>query len=211
MSLAQPLERGLAELGLKLPDAACTRLIGYLALVEKWNKAYNLTAVRDPREMLTRHLLDCLAIVPRVAGAALLDVGSGAGLPGIPVAIALPRLPVTLLDASHKKCAFLRQAAIELGLDNVAVVCERVEAWAPPQRFDLVISRALTDLLEFIRFAGRLLAPGGSLAAMKGVYPYEELAQIPEGWSVKETAALAVPGLRGERHWIRLERTGDRP
>ena len=208
MSLAQSLAQGLAELNLKLPPAASGKLVDYLGLVQKWNRVYNLTAVREPRKMLAHHLLDCLAVVPLVRGTSLLDVGSGAGLPGIPVAIALPRIHATLLDSSQKKAAFLKQAAIELALTNVEVVCERVEAWDTARRFDVVVSRALTDLPEFVRLAGRLVAPGGALAAMKGVYPYEELAQLPEGWPVRETIALKVPGLRAERHWVRLEARG---
>jgi len=205
MSLAQPLDRGLAELGLRPAPAAREKLLAYLDLIQKWNRVYNLTAVREPDRMLAHHLLDCLAIVPHLSGSSLLDVGSGAGLPGIPVAVALPKLPVTLLESSHKKAAFLKQAAIELRLDNVDVACERAEAWATSQRFDLVVSRALADLPEFIRLAGRLLAPGGTLAAMKGVYPYDELAQLPKGWRLKEAAALRVPGLRAERHWLTFE------
>lgn len=210
MSLALPLGQGLAELGLNLSPAAEKKLLAYLDLIHKWNRVYNLTAVREPGRMLVQHLLDSLAIVPRLSGANLLDVGSGAGLPGIPVAIALPRLPVTLLESSHKKAAFLRQTAIELHLENVVVACERAEAWDTSQRFDLVVSRALGDLPDFIRLAGRFLAPGGALCAMKGVYPYDELARLPEGWSVKEAVALKVPGLRAERHWLRLEPAGDR-
>ena len=208
MSLAQPLAQGLAELGLKLTPAACEKLVAYLGLIQKWNRVYNLTAVREPRKMLSHHLLDCLAVVPHVAGTSVLDVGSGAGLPGIPLAIALPRLHVTLLDSGHKKAAFLKQAQIELALTNVTVVSERVQAWDTAQRFDLVVSRALTDLPEFVQLAGRLVAPGGCLAAMKGIYPYEELAQLPAGWRARAPTALKVPGLRAERHWVCLEPAG---
>jgi len=205
MSLAQALSQGLAELDLTLAPAACGKLLDYLGLIEKWNRVYNLTAVREPRQMLSHHLFDSLTIVARVSGTSLLDVGSGAGLPGIPVAIALPQLPVTLLESSHKKAAFLRQAAIELRLDNVNVIGERAESWDTPRRFELVVSRALTDLAGFIRIAGRFVGRGGSLGAMKGAYPHEELGRLPEGWTVKEVVALTVPGLRAERHWVRLE------
>ena len=208
MNLSQPLAQGLTELGLQLGTAAHARLGDYLGLIQKWNRVYNLTAVREPRKMLAHHLFDCLAVAPRVAAENVLDAGSGAGLPGIPLAIARPSMHVTLLDSSHKKAAFLKQAVIELALDNVSVVCERVEAWDTPQRFDLVVSRALTDLPEFIRLAGRLVAPAGALAAMKGIYPYEEIAQVPAGWRVSEATALKVPGLRAERHWVRVERAG---
>ena len=211
MNIEQPLAQGLAELNLPLPAAARQQLIDYLALLQKWNKVYNLTAVREPRKMLGHHLLDSLAVVPHVSGTKLLDVGSGGGLPGMPLAIALPRAHVTLLDSSHKKTAFLKQAVIELGLENVTVVSERVEAWETAQRFDLVVSRALTDLPEFVRLAGRLVAPGGALAAMKGVYPHEELAQLPAGWAVKQAVAIEVPGLRAARHWVRVEPVAERP
>ena len=211
MSLARPLSQGLAELELKLAPAASENLLAYLDLIQKWNRVYNLTAVREPARMLSQHLFDSLAIVPRLSGSSLLDVGSGAGLPGIPVAIARPRLSVTLLESNHKKAAFLRQAAIELRLDNVAVACERAEAWGTSHRFDLVVSRALADLPEFIRLAGRFVAPGGALAAMKGIYPYDELAQLPPGWGVTEAVALKVPGLNAERHWLRLEPAGGHP
>jgi len=209
MNLGEPLGQGLAELGLKLASPACETLLAYLDLLQKWNRVYNLTAVREPERMLYQHLLDCLAVIPHLTGSNLLDVGSGAGLPGIPVAIALPRLPVTLLESNHKKAAFLRQAAIELHIDNVGVVGERAEAWQTSQRFDLVISRALADIPEFIRLAGRLVAPGGALVAMKGVYPYDELAQLPAGWRLAQAVALKVPGLQAERHWLRLESAGD--
>ena len=208
MNLGEPLGQGLAALGLKLGPGACEKLLAYLDLLQKWNRVYNLTAVREPDRMLSQHLLDCLAVVPHLSGAGVLDVGSGAGLPGIPVAIAVPRLPVTLLESNHKKAAFLRQAAIELRLDNVTVVGERAEAWQTAQRFDLVVSRALADLAEFIRLAGRFVAPGGALAAMKGVYPYDELAQLPPGWRLSHAVSLEVPGLRAQRHWLRLESAG---
>lgn len=208
MSLAQALSQGLAELEVTLAPAACGRLLDYLGLIEKWNRVYNLTAVREPRQMLTHHLLDSLAIVAHVPGASLLDVGSGAGLPGIPVAIALPQLPVTLLESSHKKAAFLQQAVIELRLDNVNVICERAESWNTSRRFELVVSRALTDLAGFIRVAGRLVGRRGSLGVMKGAYPSEEIGRLPEGWTVKEVVVLTVPGLGAERHWVRLEPAG---
>jgi 16S rRNA (guanine527-N7)-methyltransferase len=205
MNIEQPLAQGLAELNLPLPAAAREQLAGYMALLHKWNKVYNLTAVREPRKMLGHHVLDSLAVVAHVSGTNLLDVGSGGGLPGIPLAIALPRAQITLLDSSQKKAAFLKQAVIELGLRNVAVVCDRAEAWETSQRFDLVVSRALTDLPEFVRLAGRLVARGGALAAMKGVYPHEELAQLPAGWTVKGVEEIEVPGLHAARHWVRLE------
>jgi 16S rRNA (guanine527-N7)-methyltransferase len=181
------------------------RMLDYLALVEKWNQAYNLTAVREPGKMLTHHLLDSLSVLPHVIGNRILDVGSGAGLPGIPLALARPEWRVTLLDANHKKATFLRQAAIELKLDNVEVVCERVEAWTPPQLFDTVVSRAFSDLPEFLALAGRLCARTGIVIAMKGIYPHEELAQVPREFLLRNVVSLRVPGLDAERHAALLQ------
>ncbi len=207
MSLAAKLAQGIALLSLTVPPPTQQRLLDYLALLQKWNKVYNLTAVREAPRMVSHHLLDCLAVVPHVSAATILDVGSGAGLPGIPLALALPLAQVTLLDSSHKKAAFLRQAAIELELSNVEVVCERVEQWRPAHPFGLVISRAFSDLREFAALAGRLVAPGGELAAMKGVYPYEELTQLPAGYRLKRVVPLAVPTVRGARHLVLIEGT----
>ena len=205
MSPAEKLAQGIAELRLELPDEARRRLLDYLALVRKWNKVYNLTAVRDEEKMISHHLLDCLAVVPHVAAARIVDVGSGAGLPGIPLAVALPRSQVTLLEASHKKAAFLRQALIELGVANADVVCERVESWHPQVGYDVVISRAFSALPEFAAAAGHLCAQGGVMAAMKGVYPHEELAQLPAGMRLRGVISLAVPGLGAERHLVMLQ------
>ena len=206
MKLAAQLADGVAQLGLSLPQATQQRLLDYLSLLTKWNQAYNLTAVRDPSEMVNQHLLDCLAVVPYVSALTILDVGSGAGLPGVPLALALPNAQVTLLDSNQKKTAFLRQAAIELGLGNATIECARVERWSTAQSFELVISRALSDLSEFVTLAGRLVAAGGALAAMKGVYPHEELAHLPHGFRLRQAQALSVPGLHAVRHLLLLER-----
>lgn len=208
MNPAAQLAEGVAQLGLSLPLQTQQQLSDYVALLDKWNQVYNLTAVRGPSEMVAQHLLDCLAVVPHVSAATILDVGSGAGLPGIPLALALPHARITLLDSSQKKTAFLRQAVIELGLRNTAVECARVETWQAAQPFELVISRALSDLAEFASLAGRHLAAGGTLAAMKGVYPHEELAHLPVdfGFRLRRAQALAVPGLRAARHLLLLER-----
>jgi 16S rRNA (guanine527-N7)-methyltransferase len=204
MNLAAKLAEGVAGLGLKLPDQAQPRLLDYLELLQKWNRTYNLTAVREPSKMVGQHLLDCLAVAPHVSARTIVDVGSGAGLPGIPLALALPQAGVTLVESSHKKAAFLQQAKIELKLDNVAVACERVETWQPGGKFEMVISRAFSDLAEFVALAGRHVAPGGRLAAMKGIYPHEEVTQLPAGWRLQEAIALAVPGLRAQRHLLLL-------
>lgn len=205
MTLAQQLAQGAKELGVPLPAAAQEQLLQYLALLQKWNRVYNLTAVRETQRMVSEHLLDCLAVTPYIGEKTILDVGSGAGLPGIPLAVALPAARVTLLDSNHKKAAFLQQAVSELKLGNVAVACERVESWKPAKRFELAISRALSDLGEFVALAGRHLAPGGRLAAMKGVHPYDEIAQLPEAWPARQVIPLAVPGLRAQRHLVLLE------
>ncbi len=206
MSAAAGLERGLQALELPLASDTQAKFLDYLALIDKWNRVYNLTAVRDRGQMLTHHLLDSLAVARYVAGATLADVGSGAGLPGIPLAIARPQMSVTLIESNHKKAAFLKQAAIELALANVEVVNARVEAWESPQRFDVVISRAFSDLPEFVALAGRLCAAGGVLAAMKGVHPYEELAQLPAPYRVRAVIPLTIPGLDAERHLVLIER-----
>ncbi len=205
MSLAGELAAGIIALGLDVAPDVQRRMLDYLALVEKWNKAYNLTAVRDPAKMLTHHLLDSLAVLPHVQGRRVLDVGSGAGLPGIPLALLRPEWQFTLLDSSHKKTTFLRQAAIELKLANVDVVCARVEEWTPPYSFDTVVSRAFSDLPEFLALAGRLCAKTGVVIAMKGVYPHEELAQVPENFLLRSVVSLNVPGLDAERHAALLQ------
>jgi 16S rRNA (guanine527-N7)-methyltransferase len=204
MTLARQLAQGVAQLGLALPGPAQQSLLDYLALLQKWNKVYNLTAVREAPRMVSQHLLDCLAVAPHVGAAAILDVGSGAGLPGIPLALVLPDSRVTLLEANHKKAAFLKQAQIELNLGNVEVVCERVEAWRPGRRYEIVVSRAFSDLAEFVKLAGRHVAPGGRLAAMKGIFPHEEIAQLPQGWRLQQAVELTVPALRAQRHLLLL-------
>ena len=204
IELGSPLARGIAELGLSVIDTMQRQLLEYLALIEKWNRVYNLTAVRDPRDMLHRHLLDSLSVAPHVSAHFALDVGSGAGLPGIPLATAWPQTQVTLIDSNQKKTAFLQQAVIELGLTNVTVVCDRVETWLPNHKFDLVISRAFSDLSELVEVAGRLCAANGILAAMKGIYPHEELAQLTPEFKLQRVIPLTVPGLSDARHLVLL-------
>lgn len=204
MSLAAALDTGLEALDLQLTGELCERLLAYLALVEKWNRVYNLTAVRERERMVSAHLLDSLAVVPHLDGATLIDVGSGAGLPGIPIALARPHWQVVLLESNHKKAAFLRQAAIDLALANVEVAHARAEAWSGA--YDVVISRAFSDLSEFVALAGHLVAANGVLAAMKGVHPFEEIAQLPASHRVRRTLALEVPGLDADRHLVFVER-----
>jgi 16S rRNA (guanine527-N7)-methyltransferase len=205
MNPAQQLAGGIGELGLVIPQEVQKRLLAYLHLIVKWNRIHNLTAIRDIPAMVSAHLLDSLAVVPYLSAQSILDIGSGAGLPGIPLALAWPQSKVTLLDSNQKKAIFLRQASIELGLQNVVVVCERVESWQTQTPFDLVISRAFSDMADFFQVAARLCRAGGTLAAMKGVYPREELGRLPAGCVVRKILPLHVPGLHAERHLVLIE------
>ncbi|MFC3531640.1 16S rRNA (guanine(527)-N(7))-methyltransferase RsmG [Vogesella facilis] len=199
------ISAGLAAIGLDLSEQQVNLLEGYLGLLAKWNQTYNLTAIREEERMVSYHLLDSLTLVPQLdGGTRLLDVGSGGGMPGIPAAIARPDLHVVLLDANHKKTTFLRQAAIELKLSNVEVITGRVEAYQPEQKFDRITSRAFAELADFVKLSRHLLAADGQFVAMKGVYPYEEIAQLPEGFGVAEVRPLQVPGLDAERHLVRV-------
>lgn len=200
------LGTGLAELGLQLSVQTQGRLLQYIALLTKWNRIHNLTAIREPSRLVSHHLLDSLAVLPHLHGASLADVGSGAGLPGIPLAIVQPQWRVALLDSNHKKGAFLQQAINELPLPNAEAIVARVEDYAPSAPFDIVISRAFSDLATFVETSARHLAPGGRLIAMKGVFPDEELALLPASIRVVGAPALAVPGLDAERHLIVMAR-----
>jgi len=205
MSLEAQVAAGLAAMGIVLDAKARARFLAHLELIAKWNRVHNLTAVRETEQMVVLHLLDSLSVLPYLEGAqSIVDVGSGAGLPGIPIAIARPLARVTLLDSSHKKCVFLQQAKTELALDNVEVVCDRVEKWRPAARFDAVISRAFSDLADFVSQAQHLVAPGGRLIAMKGVYPFEEIARVPATHRV-EVLELKVPHLEARRHLVFVE------
>ena len=209
MSLMQLLSDGLGEIGIEVSDQEQTRLMQYLDLIKKWNQTYNLTAVRDTETMMTRHLLDSLSVLPHIAGPSIVDIGSGAGLPGIPLALARPDWHVVLIESNRKKAAFLQQARIELQLENVEVVAERAEDFHPKANFNTVISRAFSDLTDFIQAAGHLCTEeglGGRLAAMKGVYPHEELAQIPINFVLENIHSITVPGLKAERHLVMLRR-----
>jgi 16S rRNA (guanine527-N7)-methyltransferase len=200
------LDEGLAALGVALPDGARARLLDYAALLLKWNRVYNLTAIREPEQAVTHHLLDALSVLSHLDGIArLADVGSGGGLPGIPLAIARPALAVTSIEAVGKKAGFQQQARIELGLANFEVINARVENVHADTPFDAVISRAFSELADFVALTRHLLRPGGRLLAMKGVYPRDELARLPAGVRVVAAPALTVPGLAAHRHLIILE------
>ncbi|MDR1888698.1 MAG: 16S rRNA (guanine(527)-N(7))-methyltransferase RsmG [Zoogloeaceae bacterium] len=223
MNDQQQLEAGIAELGLTLPADAPQKLLAYRDLLLKWNKTYNLTALKNPAEAITHHLLDSLAILPWVSEvrnqaaakppvtelssvfcplSSVLDVGSGGGLPGIPLAIACPELHITLADAVQKKTAFLRQAVIELGLSHVEICHARVEDLAG--RYERITSRAFAELKDFVTLTRHLIAPGGRWLAMKGQHPAAEIAAMPTGIVVEAVQSLAVPGLAAERHLVIL-------
>ena len=196
-----PLRNGLVALA--LPGELARPLLTYLELLVRWNRAYNLTAVRDPREMVPRHLLDSLAMEPFLDGIdSLADLGTGPGLPGIPLAIARPGLRVTLVEANGKKARFLREAVRTLGLANAEVAESRIESLDRPGTFDAITARALATLPQILAFGGHLLAPGGKLLAMKGARPDEEIAALPRGWRLETLHRLTVPGLDGERHLV---------
>jgi 16S rRNA (guanine527-N7)-methyltransferase len=203
-SLRLRLCAGLAALHLRLDDNAIARLLDYVELLQRWNATYNLTAVRDPAEMVTRHLLDSLAILPYVTGETLADLGTGAGLPGIPLAIAAPERRVVLIDSNGKKARFLREAVRRLGLVNAEVVEGRVES--VEEFFDCITARAFTSLAEMLAWGGHLLAPDGVWLALKGRFPQDEAAAMPDDFRIDRTIRLDVPGLDADRHLVVIKR-----
>lgn len=205
------LRNGAGALMLDLPNSVLDKLIEYLALLCKWNAVYNLTAVRDPQQMLTQHLLDCMAALPAFAGAKrVLDVGAGGGLPGVVIAIwaqhAEPQMQVEMIDTVHKKTAFLTQVKAELGLANVIVHTGRVERWQAKEKFDVITSRAFADLSDFIEWSGHLLQKGGRIIALKGQAQQSDKESVPGGWKVLKKQGLQVPGLNAERHLVHVAR-----
>ena len=207
-ALQTQLEQGIDALGLRLPADAVGRLLDYLALLERWNVAYNLTAIRDPAEMVTRHLLDALAILPYVQGDTLADLGTGPGLPGIPLAIATPGRQVLLVDSNGKRVRFLREAIRALKLEGVRAVQSRVED--VEGQFDCITARAFASLADMLGWGGHLLAPQGIWLAMKGKAPDEELPGLPAAFAVRGIHPLRVPGLEtSERHLVVLGRITD--
>ena len=204
-TLRPDLEAGLRQLGL---DAALAEpLLAYLALLARWNQTYNLTAIRDTREMLVKHLLDSLAMHAHLDGIdTLADLGTGPGLPGIPLAIARPALRVTLVESNGKKARFLREAVRQLKLGNASVVESRIEAFDAPGSFDAITARALATLPLILQLGGHLLKADGRLLAMKGVLPADEIATLPAGWRLAAVHPLRVPGLEAERHLVEIVR-----
>ena len=215
MTLEESLEAGLAELQLPLPTSARTALLDYVALLAKWSGVYNLTAIREPARMVTHHLLDSLSVVAALDAfvgdrrdVTLLDVGSGAGLPGIPLAVARPAWRVVMLEPVHKKTAFITQAIAELGIPNATAVAARAEDHRQEPPALMAISRAFADLASFAHAAIRHVAPDGALLAMKGVHPDEELSELPPSFKVTKTLSLRVPGIDAARHLLILQQDG---
>jgi 16S rRNA (guanine527-N7)-methyltransferase len=204
---AEELSQGARELGVDLSEVQHEKLLGYLALLIKWNKAYNLTAVRDPDEMVSRHLLDSLSVVPYIQGERQLDVGSGGGMPGIPLAILFPDMNVTCLDSNGKKTRFLTQVKLELKLDNLEVIHSRAEAFQPEQPFTGIISRAFSSLEDFTQWTRHMGDTQTRWLAMKGLHPADELVALPADFRLESAQALAVPGCQGQRHLLILRRT----
>ncbi len=202
--LLTQLQRGCDALGLELDPGQRELMLAYLELLLKWNSAYNLTAVRVPAQMVTRHLLDSLAIAPRLCGQNLIDVGTGAGLPGIPMAIVFPGRRFSLLDSNGKKTRFLFQVKTALRLDNIQIHHARVESFRPPEPYDAVMSRAFASLADMATGCRHLLAPTGRFLAMKGAYPTQELAALDPAYAVSAVHTLTVPGLNEQRHLVEM-------
>ncbi|MBK1600910.1 16S rRNA (guanine(527)-N(7))-methyltransferase RsmG [Klebsiella pneumoniae] len=196
------LSRLLDEAGISLTDHQKNQLVAYVGLLDKWNKAYNLTSVRDPNEMLVRHILDSIIVAPYLQGSRFIDVGTGPGLPGIPLAIVCPESHFTLLDSLGKRVRFLRQVQHELKLDNVTPVQSRVEAFPAEPPFDGVISRAFASLNDMVSWSHHLPAANGHFYALKGLAQKEEMESLPEGYDIVEVIELHVPRLEGERHLV---------
>lgn len=200
------LRSGAEQLGIDLSPDQADQLIAYLGLLKKWNKAYNLTAVRDPDEMVSRHLLDSLSVLPYALGTRCLDVGSGGGMPGVILAAMNPHRQITVLDSNGKKTRFLTQVRVELGLQNLTVVNSRVEAYQPDHRYEMIVSRAFSSLADFTHLTRHLGSDDTRWLAMKGLYPEEELSALPVDFQVTESAQLSVPGCQGTRHLLILRR-----
>ena len=204
VSLAESLAQGIAQLELDVAAETQQKLLAYVALLHKWNHTYNLTAIRQPDQMVSNHLLDSLAVLPHLWSGRWLDVGSGAGLPGLVLALLRPQWTFTLLDSNSKKTGFMQQAVIELGLKNVTVCCARVEQWQPGEKFDGISSRAFAETAEYVALTRHLLAPHGGWAAMKGV-PQQELQRLPADVTLQQVIPLQVPGLDAARCLVILK------
>lgn len=200
--MQKKLDSLLAAAGIELPDQQKQQLLGYVGMLDKWNKAYNLTSVRDPQQMLVRHILDSIVVAPSLQGERFIDVGTGPGLPGIPLSIVRPDAHFTLLDSLGKRVRFLRQVQHELGLTNIMPVQSRVEEFPAEPPFDGVISRAFASLTDMVSWCHHLPGEAGRFYALKGQLPEDEIAQLPAAFSVESVVELRVPQLEGERHLV---------
>lgn len=205
-ALRAQLEKGIDELGIECSPHQIEQLLDYVSLLNTWNSAYNLTAIREPEQMITLHILDSLAILPLVSGESLIDVGTGPGLPGIPLAIMCPHKTFKLLDSNGKKTRFLFHARCQLKLQNLTEIQSRVEQFKPEQSYDTVLSRAFTSLAEMVDKCKHLLHPDGRFLAMKGKFPQSELSLLEKGYKVDVSHRLRVPGVEGERHLIEISK-----
>lgn len=205
------LIEGAAQLGVELSELQAAKLIHLLEELDEWNERMNLTAIRERGQQITKHLLDSLAVQPHLSGARMADIGTGAGFPGLPLAMVNPAARFTLIDSTAKKLKFIDHVAQLLSLDNVETVHTRAETYRPPERFDCVLSRAVGPIERFVRWSGHLCVGGGRLLAMKGRYPTDELASLPVGWKLAAVHRLDIPGLNEERHLVEICRSHDRP
>jgi 16S rRNA (guanine527-N7)-methyltransferase len=204
------LQSGAAQLGIPLSDEDAQKLLRLLEELDDWNQRMNLTAIRERPQQITKHLLDSLSVHAFIQGARVLDIGTGAGFPGLPLAIAMPSVRFTLLDSTAKKLTFIDHVSALLNISNVETVHMRAENFFPKERFDCIISRAVGRIEAFVKWSGHLCVGGGRLLAMKGRYPTDELAQLPNGWKLAAVHRLTIPGLDEERHLVEICRSHDR-
>lgn len=198
------LQRALSETALNISESQQQQLIALTELIHKWNKAYNLTSVRDPQDMLIRHILDSVVVAPHIQGQHFIDVGTGPGLPGLPLAIVMPQQQFVLLDSLGKRIRFIKQAVFELGLENVTAVQARVEDYQPEKPFDGVLSRAFASIKDMLHWCQHLVDSQGTFLALKGQVPAQELDSLPQGFTVRDIIRLEIPGLQAERHLIKM-------
>lgn len=201
---------GAAQLGMPLSETQATQLLRLLDELDDWNQRVNLTGIRERAQQITKHLLDSLAVHSHLRGTNVADIGTGAGFPGLPLAVALPQMRFTLVDSTGKKLKFVEHAAQTLGLQNVQTVHTRAETYRPKERFDNVVSRAVGPIETFVKWSGHLCVGGGRLLAMKGRYPSDELTHIPNGWKLAQVHRLNIPGLDEQRHLVELCRSHDK-
>lgn len=206
-TLATKLQKYISLTDLQVSEEQISKLVGFVQLIHKWNKAYNLTSVRDPESMLIKHIMDSIVVAPHLQQSHYIDVGTGPGLPGIPLAIMLPQTHFTLLDSLGKRVRFMKQAAYELKLDNIEPVQSRVEEFVSTQKLNGVLSRAFASLNDMLTWCHHLIDSNGTFIALKGQLPQQEIDELPEGFAVTDTIALNVPELEGDRHLIKIVKT----